>query len=281
MEDKNLSLLKKFLICDVISFQIRGDRYYKTSAKTAKDLGDYKPKTVQTAFQELNNDGYVDCIPYNDGTGKVNDLREVKVNGIERWIYSDDYIEKNKIIIKPLEIKEKNHPLRLAWKNRHVKTKKEDLPTSESVIVESDKPKLVKENKPEELLTPFRLKILQEKSAQQKVNYDKLIEYLKNSSLEHIYQALNYDEGVWYYKSYNKDNKDLWENSEGILYQFIGGNTCTLKILDEDGKNKDSFEISLNKLNEYFTNKGVEFKNLNLKDYHALKEFKLKGLTYY
>lgn len=281
MENKDLSLLKKFIICDIISFQIQGNIYIKTSAKLAKELGDYKPKTVQTAFQELNNDGYIDCFPYNDDSGKEYDLRQAKVVQIEQWIYSDDYIKEKNINIKPLQKKEINHELRLAWRNRHSKKKKGvKPPTISEVAIEKEQNK-VNEVKAEELLTPLRLKILEEMCIKEKIDFAKVVDFLISSEPNVLFQQLNYFDGVWRYKVYENFQQDLWENDYGIIYQFNGGNTCTLKMLDEDGKTKDRFDISLKNLQEYYDEKGVYFKDLKLKDFITLKGLKSPELTYY
>jgi hypothetical protein len=115
LQNKNLTLLQKIIMCDVISRKIQGDSYYKTAGALARELGNYSPRTVQTAFQWLNDQGYINTQPYEKGN-HPNDLREVEVVQIEQWIYSDEYLEEIQFVVNPLVMKDEN--TETGWKKK-------------------------------------------------------------------------------------------------------------------------------------------------------------------
>lgn len=130
-----LTLLQKYILCDVISRNIQGEPYYKVSATLAEELGNYKKKTIQTAFQWLNSNGYINTEPFNDGKHK-DDLREVEIIQIEKWIYTDEHLNKIGFEILPImkKVKDENY----AWKMKNRKGK--DGPNqkeNDSIIPES------------------------------------------------------------------------------------------------------------------------------------------------
>lgn len=112
-----LTLLQKYILCDVISRNIQGEPYYKVSNTLAEELGNYKKKTIQTAFQWLNTNGYINTEPYNDGKHKE-DLREVEIIQIEKWIYTDEHLNKIGFKILPTEKKTKDENYAWIIKNR-------------------------------------------------------------------------------------------------------------------------------------------------------------------
>ncbi|RYJ50988.1 hypothetical protein DR871_013765 [Flavobacterium petrolei] len=112
-----LTLLQKYILCDVISRNIQGEPYYKVSNTLAEELGNYKKKTIQTAFQWLNTNGYINTEPYNDGKHKE-DLREVELIQIEKWIYTDEHLNKIGFKILPTEKKTKDENYAWIMKNR-------------------------------------------------------------------------------------------------------------------------------------------------------------------
>jgi hypothetical protein len=120
MKNKELTLLQKLIISDVISRQIQGQPYFKTSSVLAEELGTYKKKTIQMNFQYLESLGYLNTQPYNDGK-HTNDLREAEVIQIEKWIFPDDFLEKSKINIAPTvrKIKDDNY----TWSRKRRKSK--------------------------------------------------------------------------------------------------------------------------------------------------------------
>ena len=119
----NLTILQKLILSDVISFTInKGGRYYKTSAQLAKQLGNYSTKAIQTNFQWLNDNGYLDTQPYKKYEASETSLREAKVVQIEQWIYPDEYLAANSINILPLVVKTSGHPLKTMWSNSGKRT---------------------------------------------------------------------------------------------------------------------------------------------------------------
>ena len=133
MKNKELTLLQKLIISDVISRQIQGQPYFKTSSVLAEELGTYKKKTIQMNFQYLESLGYLNTQPYNDGK-HTNDLREAEVIQIEKWIFPDDFIEKSKISIAPTvrKIKDDNY----TWSTKRRKSKLVPSEKVNPIIVE-------------------------------------------------------------------------------------------------------------------------------------------------
>lgn len=275
MKDKKLTLLQKHIICDVISYQIQQKKYFKTSARLAEELGNYKAGTIQTNFQFLNDNGYLDCFPYSQNNEYDYDLREARVVQMEKWIYTDQHLQEIKFEIKPLEKKGPDHPMKLLWKNRkgssEVKVEKIDEIIPNSIV--SEEFDLAK------FLTPVRLKVLNNIATQEVLDIDVLHKELKLRSKEDIYCLFGYQDGVWYYQ--NEKNNKHWENAQGIHYTCNYGNRCTLSVYYEDGKLKERFEINENKLYEYFEKNNKQFKDLNMDNFATLSQFKAKPLNMY
>jgi hypothetical protein len=120
MKNRELTLLQKIIMSDVISRQIQGQPYFKTSGVLAEELGTYKKKTIQMNFQYLESFGYLNTQPYNDGK-HTNDLREAEVTQIEKWVFADDFLEKSKISILPIVKKNKDGDY--AWDRKRRKRK--------------------------------------------------------------------------------------------------------------------------------------------------------------
>ena len=122
MSDTELTPLQKIILSDVISFQIQGKRYFKTSKAVAKELGNLKTKTIQDNFQKLNKMGYLDTGPLKNSPEETCSLREAIVVDIEKWTSDENaYDSLNLDAMKP-EVKDKNHPIRMLWPNRKKKT---------------------------------------------------------------------------------------------------------------------------------------------------------------
>jgi hypothetical protein len=116
-----LTLLQKYILCDVISRNIQGEPYYKVSATLADELGNYKKKTIQTAFQWLNSNGYINTEPRENYGKHKDDLRDVEIIQIEKWIYTDEHLNKIGFEILPImkKVKDENY----AWKMKNRKGK--------------------------------------------------------------------------------------------------------------------------------------------------------------
>lgn len=123
MANGELTPLQKIILSDVISLQIQGKRYFKTSKALAKELGGtVTKKTIQDNFQKLNRMGYLDCVPFKASPDEQYSLREAIVVDIEKWTADADTFNTLNFQAKKPEVKDKNHPLRLTWPNRKKKT---------------------------------------------------------------------------------------------------------------------------------------------------------------
>lgn len=275
MKDKKLTLLQKHIICDVISYQIQNKKYFKTSARVAEELGNYKPGTIQTNFQFLNDNGYLDCFPYSQNNEYDYDLREARVVQMEKWIYTDQHLQEIKFEIKPLEKKGPDHPMKLLWKNRkgssEVKVEKIELTNANSNVNE--------EMVGAEFLTPIRLKVLEKMAAQTGVNTAELIEAINGLPMVKVNEFFGYNDGVWHY--FNQKNDYHLENEYGIHYTYHFGSRCTLSIYNKDGKVKDRFDINEKKLDEYYEKNNKQFKDINLDNFATLSQFKAKPIDMY
>jgi len=121
--DSELTPLQKIILSDVISYQIQGKRYFKTSKALSKELGNISKKTIQANFQLLNQKGYLDCVPFKNSDDETNSLRQATVVNIDQWIADKETFNERKLGMTKREVKEKNHPTRMAWPNRHGKEK--------------------------------------------------------------------------------------------------------------------------------------------------------------
>jgi hypothetical protein len=142
MCNPDLTLLHKLILSDVISFQIQGKQYFKTSPQLAKELGSYKTKTVQGGFQWLNDNGYLDCLPFGTPERLKYDLREARVIQIEKWIYDDAHLQAIGFNVEPPVKKDKNHPLKSLWANRRKKADVNPVGDKSSTL-QTEQPKLV------------------------------------------------------------------------------------------------------------------------------------------
>ena len=122
--DSELTPLQKIILSDVISFQIQGKQYFKTSLALSKEFGNVSKKTIQANFQLLNQKGYLDCVPFKNSDDETFSLRQAKVVNLEYWIADKETFNERKLGMVKREVKEKNHPTRMAWPNRHGKQKK-------------------------------------------------------------------------------------------------------------------------------------------------------------
>jgi hypothetical protein len=123
MNDSELTPLQKIILSDVISLQIQGNRYFKTSKALAKELGNVAMKTIQDNFQKLNKMGYLDTIPFKASSEETHSLREAIVIDIEKWTSDEDTYTRSNLKTKKRVPKDKDHPLRMAWPNRYRKDK--------------------------------------------------------------------------------------------------------------------------------------------------------------
>jgi hypothetical protein len=204
LQNKNLTLLQKYILCDIISLKIQGRSYFKTAAQLARELGNYSPRTVQTAYQWLNDNGYINTQPYAIGS-HPNDLREVEVVQIEQWIYTDKFLEEIQFTVNPLVMKDENTPTN--WKKKKCpktegkstpkkksKTEAIVIPDSEpeSEIKPLDSPELsLAPDRTEAPLSPSEAKPLPKKrkkpkgeNSEEKVNATELVNDATNSTDE-------------------------------------------------------------------------------------------------
>jgi|GEM_PF-6602858 len=294
MRDKNLTLLRKLILCDVISRKIKGESYYKTSAKLAEELGTYKVETIYKNFQWLEKNGYINTQPYNKDGLYDYDLREVEVIQMEQWIYTDEYLEKIKFEVSPIVKKGKDQVSN--WKRGKKKTSVEpttNLPETTLVkpvelLPELSKvkaePEPVLETKPlqpketafnvHEYLTPAKLEYTK-RFEKDGITKEFLCE-LNKEDLDNFF----YMDGVLPHKTVEKDGVDLWENINGINLHYMGtGTRLTLFIRDKEGKQKDSFQLNAQAYGNYLKEQNKGFGDLTLDNFDTLRQFEKKPLT--
>jgi hypothetical protein len=125
LASNELSLLQKYLISDVISFQIKGMPYMRTSKSLAKMLGDYKKGTISKSFQDLARKGVIITRPdgYGDKTDSQYDLRFVEIVNIDQWIRSEEYLESTGFV--PEEIIPQSNWIQSKTNTKEAKTKRQ------------------------------------------------------------------------------------------------------------------------------------------------------------
>jgi hypothetical protein len=307
---KGLSFLKVHIICDVLSFKIKGKSYYKSSKAFAEEY-ELAPKTVQRAFQELEWDGYFNTQPYNDGSHDQS-LREVEVFDMERYIYSDEYI--SEIGFKPKPIVKKDKNTESEWPAVEAKKKKKaenkplhndggettsqpdekittpmlhnieiiETPIVEVPVINNETAPILEtiNNIPiqavfdvKQYLTPRKLAFAK------KYENDKFkIGQLYLSSKEQLDKFFYYNGNIWKIKTQEVDNQDLWENIHGINLRHVGGSRLTLFILDKEDKPTDSYQLDWKDLSEYLVKRRIEFGNLTQENFNTLKQYQKQPL---
>ena len=95
LASNELTLLQKFILSDIISFQLDKKPYMRTSKSLAEMLGNYKKGTIHKGFHELAKKNIIITKPgnYGDNTDSQYDLRFVEVVNIDQWVCSDEYLE--------------------------------------------------------------------------------------------------------------------------------------------------------------------------------------------
>jgi hypothetical protein len=143
LASNDLSFLQKFILSDVISFQLDNKPYMRTSKSLAKMLGDYGKGTISKGFQELAKKGIIITRPdsYGDKTDSQYDLRSVEVVNINQWVRSDEYLESNGFV--PVEITPQSNWMQSKTNTKEAKAKRLaesiniDLTLSEAYALES------------------------------------------------------------------------------------------------------------------------------------------------
>ena len=90
LADTNLTLLQKLILSDIISFQLRGMTYFKSSSELAQQLG-YSTKSIQSVFQQLAKLGYIRT-SLKEGNKKNHSLRQASVHDMEYWVSHDKHL---------------------------------------------------------------------------------------------------------------------------------------------------------------------------------------------
>lgn len=100
LADTDLNPLQKLILSDILSYQLRGQSYFKSSSDVGESLGGYKPKTIQSAFQQLAKLGYITTL-IKEGNKKNYTLRYASVVDMEYWVQNEDFLNgrKRKAII--------------------------------------------------------------------------------------------------------------------------------------------------------------------------------------
>jgi len=304
---KGISFLKVHLLCDVISFKIQGQHYYKSSKALAKDY-ECKPKTIQDAFQELESDGYINTQPYNDGSHDQY-LREVEVVDMDRYIYSDKYL--SDIGFKPMQIVKKEKVAESGWpavvakrmKKAGVKTTSQqeqkattpelnniktiETPAVEVPVIRNETaPTLVAANNVSiqgdfdvnEYLTPRKLAFLKRFEGADFGEEKLTVELVYSWSKELLDTFFYVDDKVWKIKTKEDDGHDLWENIHGINLSSIGGSRLTLFMLDKEEKQTDSYQLNWEDFYGYLDKRGIGFGDLTEDNFITLEQRKKQPL---
>ena len=95
LADTDLNPLQKLILSDILSYQLRGQSYFKSSSDVGESLGGYKPKTIQSAFQQLAKLGYINT-DIKQGTKKNYTLRYASVVDMEYWVQNEDCLKGRK-----------------------------------------------------------------------------------------------------------------------------------------------------------------------------------------
>jgi hypothetical protein len=293
---ENLSNLKKLILSDIISFQLDGKEYRRTSKSLAKMFGKYKKGTISKAFQEMFYEGYIVTTPYNDG-GSEYDLRNAVVIDIEKWVCKEDFLNQNgysKMELKP-KTKEDSNWVQTKFNGKFkeqpiepieidsacINTVQEVIST-EIVEINSDvQPESIDEiesqliidevilntkEQIDEFLTPKKIKWFKKYMGEE---YDNVIYSFSISQLSECI----YDNGIWTIRDENDDEVEL-QNQNGIGYYYGGlGTQITLFIPDENDGFKESIKLNDKIYEEYLVENEISFKDLTIENYHTLSQF--------
>ncbi|HTA84532.1 MAG TPA: hypothetical protein VK783_16430 [Bacteroidia bacterium] len=312
---KGLSFLKVHIMCDVLSFKIKGKSYYKSSKAFAKEYG-LAPKTIKDAFQELEHEGYINTQPYNDGSHDQS-LREVEVFDMDRYIYSDDHLTKIGFEPKPIVKKDKDADSEWPAVKAKKKKKAESNPLNKAggeTISQSEKKNITPElNNIKAIETPaLEVPVIKNETAptleainikpiqsdfdvkqyltSRKLAFAKKFDGYKSGddifTIEKVYslskEALDkffyYDENIWKMKTREDDGQDLWENIHGINLKHDGGSRLTLFMLDKKEKPTASYQLDMKDFNGYLDKRGIGFGDLTEDNFITLEQRKKQPL---
>ena len=314
LASEQLTLLQKLILSDVISFQLDGKQYKRTSKSLAKMLGDYQKATISTNFQILANRGFIITEPDNDGNSEF-DLRNVSVVNIEKWVCHDEYLEsidykeselvpmtkanskwiQTKINSKESKVKKETNSVEQKLVEATSINEEANEPIQQEVVqepIQSEKitetnnvdieinPNIYLEKDEdfnfEEYMTPPK-----RKSLERRLKSDEFKEFGLNSIddfLEFNKDGLNlvfkYHDGVWHLLNLDSHKEELLENEHGITYSSHGYGASPTLSSYIDGEKIVSFLISPKALNEYYETKKKDFKDLTNRDFQTLSSFK-------
>jgi hypothetical protein len=161
-----LSFLQKFILSDIISFQLDKKPYMRTSKSLAKMLGDYGKGTISKGFQELARKGIIITRPdtFGDKTDSQYDLRFAEVVNIDQWVRSDEYLESTGFV--PEEIIPQSNWIQSKTNTKEAKAKRrtesETIDLMFSAVSDEDESLMIEiEFNTEEVFSKSTLKFVQ------------------------------------------------------------------------------------------------------------------------
>ena len=300
---KNLNWTEKIVLSYAISFQIYGQDFRCTS-KHLSEMFDTSDSTIDKSFKNLERKGYITRSKYNNGKHLFN-LREVVVIDVEKLVYKDEYL--TSIGWKPSSKIDPKQSIDSAVDKTIINAdlpKTQDLHQSEDKSIEpigiiEDTPANASPTQQMTLEDDFDIRAyLTPKMlewAEKEISRDdkdmKQVKSMGYSTIQEMFYDMDKQEfndffyngnGVWYYKTYDEDGCDWWQNINGINYLCqVPGARFTLFTSDENDKKKDSYQLDPKDFQEYFENKQIDFGQLTSKDFDILRQKEKQPLKMY
>lgn len=299
----NLNWTHKMVLSLAISYQINGQDFRLTSKYIAKQFA-VTDGTIDRAFAMLSKLGFIITRPYNNGKNQFN-LREVHVIDVEKLVYKDEYL--TSIGWKPSSKIDPKQSIDSSVDKTIINAdlpKTQDLHQSEEKSIEpigiiEDTPANASPIQQMTLeddfdirayLTPKMLEWAEKEISRddkdmkqvKSMGYSTIQEMFYDMDKQEFNDFFYNDNGVWYYKTYDEDGCDWWQNINGINYLCqVPGARFTLFTSDENDKKKDSYQLDPKDFQEYFENKQIDFGQLTSKDFNILRQKEKQPLKMY
>jgi len=269
-----LTLLQKFIMTDIISFQVNGKQYFKSSSKLADELSMSK-RTIQTNFQQLQKKNIIRTKVVH--TAGMMSRRYAELIDLNRWLTGkkEEIHAEEEVIISNTN-QEIDDELKINSESDILEQK-----VSKDVVVEDELSTNVFDS--QVVLNEFRLKklnefcsstkamILLQKQYESEYTKEEILEMLNKNdadALKLFHFVFGYDTAIemFNYGWYDRLNHSAFclENKNNIrVTQTINGHYQCDEI-DEKGDSKQTSIIDCQKMLDYLKTDNGQLSNIDV-----------------
>ena len=227
---------------------------------------------IEKAIPHLEKKEFINCITYSkkNKNGELIKRRIININ----WNFIQEVLSE----VPELKFIEKENDGTEQKTNESdaiIEAPQEVNIEKEAIEIEVKIPSTTLDFNIHEYLTQRRIKFAESLYAD--VFNAKLFYSLDKELLDKFFYG---DDNIWYIKTINNDNEDLWENIHGINLRYTGtGSRFNLFTIDKNDKETDSFQLNWSDFDNYLDSKKIKFGDVTLDNYETLRQFEKKPLN--